>query len=118
MRRPTRAGRARRATPELFAMVASRFRALAEPTRLVILHALKDGERTVGELGDRTGLAQGNLSKHLQQLFAAGFVTRQRDGLFVRYALADEQVLHLCELMCDHLEHDASARHAVLVARR
>jgi DNA-binding transcriptional ArsR family regulator len=107
----------RRATPDLLALVAGRFRALADPARLAILHALEDGELTVGELVEVTGLAQANLSKHLQQLFAAGFVTRRREGLFVHYALADDQVLQLCELMCDQLEHAASQRHALLVSR-
>ena len=96
----------RPATPELLVRVAGRFRALAEPARLAILHALEDGELTVTELVEATTMGQGNLSKHLQQLHAAGFVTRRRDGLFVRYALADAQVLALCELMCDRLEDE------------
>jgi len=96
----------RPATPELLARVAGRFRALAEPARLAILHALEDGELTVTELVEATDMGQGNLSKHLQQLHAARFVTRRRDGLFVRYALADAQVLALCELMCSRLEDE------------
>lgn len=106
----------RRATPELLSLVAGRFRALAEPARLAILHALEDGELTVTELVESTGLGQGNLSKHLQQLFAAGFVTRRRDGLFIRYALADDEVLALCEMMCTRLEEDTA--HALLVTSR
>lgn len=100
-------------TPDLLARVAGRFRALAEPARLGILHALADGPRTVSELVDITALAQGNLSKHLQQLFAAGFVTRRREGMYVYYALADAQVLALCELMCDRLEEEAEAERLI-----
>lgn len=110
---------ARRApTPQLLELVAGRFRALADPARLAILHKLEQGEMTVTELVENTRLAQGNLSKHLQQLHARGFVARRRDGLFVYYMLADENVLRLCELMCDRLEEDATALQRVVKERR
>lgn len=113
-----RAPRQRQATPELLERVAERFRALAEPARLAILHALEDGECSVTELVDLTGLAQGNLSKHLQQLYAGGFVRRRRDGLFVQYALADDGVLQLCALMCDRLDEDVETARGVLASAR
>jgi DNA-binding transcriptional ArsR family regulator len=87
-------------TPRTIGMVAERFRALGEPARLGILQALRDGERCVGELESDTGLNQANLSRHLQVLSATGLVRRRKDGLFVYYALADANVLKLCELMC------------------
>jgi DNA-binding transcriptional ArsR family regulator len=108
----------RTVTPALLVRVAERFRALAEPARLTILHALAGGEMTVTDLVDATGMAQGNLSKHLQQLFSAGFVTRRRDGLFVHYALADDDVLALCELMCGRLEDEAHAAQRMLAGTR
>ena len=118
MRTRGRSTTKRRATPELLGLVAGRFRALADPGRLAILHALEDGELTVTELVETTGMGQGNLSKHLQQLFAAAFVTRRRDGLFIHYALADDDVLALCELMCARLEEDTANAHAVLATAR
>jgi len=99
-------------------MVAGRFRALSEPARLAILHALESGALTVTELVKRTGLGQGNLSKHLQQLHADGFLTRTRKGLFVHYALADEEVLALCELMCGRLENDFVHARDTVTSRR
>lgn len=117
MTRNARALARRSVTPALLERVASRFRALAEPARLGILHALEEGERTVTELAEATGLAQGNLSKHLQQLHAAGFVSRRRDGLFVQYALADADVLALCEMMCGRLEDDLLTEQAIVAAR-
>ncbi|HEU5183802.1 MAG TPA: metalloregulator ArsR/SmtB family transcription factor, partial [Gemmatimonadaceae bacterium] len=68
-------------TPELLAIVAERFKAIGEPVRLQILNALRDGEMTVTELVDETGLGQGNVSKHLQLLHGLGFVTRRKEGL-------------------------------------
>jgi DNA-binding transcriptional ArsR family regulator len=97
--------------------VAERFRALAEPARLQLLHALDHGERTVSELVAETGMGQGNLSKHLQQLHANGFVKRRRAGLFVYYDLADVDVLKLCEIMCSRLAADVTATHKLVRAR-
>lgn len=115
---PRTPARSRTPTPELLGMVAGRFRALAEPARLRVLHGLKPGPLTVKQLGALTGLGQGNLSKHLRQLHASGFVTRTRRGVYVHYALADERVLALCELMCDRLERDILKASATVSRRR
>jgi DNA-binding transcriptional ArsR family regulator len=91
-------------TPEQLRHIAERFKALAEPSRLEILYALKSGERTVSELLAATGLGQANVSKHLQLLHSAGFVKRRKDGVSNYYRLADAEVFRLCELMCGRLE--------------
>lgn len=87
-------------TAELFDPVADRFRALGEPARLRILNALRDGEAAVGELVEATGLTQANLSKHLQMLYSLGFVKRRKQGVFVYYGLADDDIFRLCDIMC------------------
>jgi DNA-binding transcriptional ArsR family regulator len=91
-------------TPDVLEMVAERFKALAEPARLQILRCLQDGERSVNELVEQTGLGQGNVSKHLQLLYTLGFVSRRRDGLYVYYAMRDRSVFRLCEIMCGRIE--------------
>jgi len=91
-------------TEATIGLVAERFKALGEPARLRILQSLRAGERTVTQLVDDTGLNQANLSRHLQQLSAAGLVKRRKAGLFVHYALADRSVLRLCEIMCARLK--------------
>lgn len=101
-------------TPELLALVAARFKALAEPARLEILNALRTGELTVGELVEETGLGQANVSKHLQLLHGLGFVNRRKDGLFVYYGLADRTVFQLCEIMCGRIEAETKARRRLL----
>ena len=116
---PARVSSMRRTpTPALLDLVAGRFRALGEPARLGILHALEDGPCTVTQLVGLTGLGQANLSKHLQQLHAAGFVSRRKRGMFVDYALADERVLQLCELMCGRLDEELAATRDVMTPVR
>lgn len=92
-----------RLTGDRFEQVATRFKALAEPARLRILDALRNGELTVGDLGQQTGLNQANLSKHLQLLHTLEFVVRRKDGLFVYYALTDQDVFQLCDIMCGRI---------------
>lgn len=104
-------------TPETIELVAERFRALAEPARLHLMNALRDGERTVGELAETTRLGTANVSKHLQLLHGAGFVTRRKEGLHVHYALAGEDVFRLCDIMCGRLEAETEHRRRALLRR-
>lgn len=101
-------------TPELVDLIADRFKALAEPVRLSILNALRAGELSVGELVDTLGSSHANISKHLQVLHAAGFVTRRKDGLHVHYSLADRNVFRLCDIMCGRLDAELKTRKRTL----
>lgn len=104
-------------TVEQLDLVAERFKVLAEPVRLRLLQVLMAGERSVGELVERTGLSQANASKHLQLLLAHDLVARRKDGLFVYYHIADESVFQLCELVCRRLETSTRERHRRLARR-
>ena len=103
-----------RLTPGVLDLVAERFRALSEPARLTILSALLDGERTVTELVEETGLGQANVSKHLQVLHRFGFVGRRKEGLYVHYRVADKGVMELCDIMCARIEREITARREIL----
>lgn len=105
---------ARKLTSDLIRLIAERFKALAEPARLQILAALRQRDLTVTELVEETGLGQANVSKHLQLLHTMGFVERRKAGLFVYYALADQSVFDLCDLMCGRIESHARARRKVI----
>ena len=107
----------RHLSPALLDLIANRFKILAEPARLELLNALKGGELTVTELVDRTGMGQANVSKHLQLLLANGFVVRRKEGLFAYYALADKDVLKLCDIMCARLEDETHARRRIVTVR-
>jgi DNA-binding transcriptional ArsR family regulator len=101
-------------TPDLLELIAERFKALAEPARLRILNALREGEKTVGALMEESGFGQANVSKHLRLLHSLGFVERRKEGLYVHYRLADESVFQLCDIVCGRLAVEASARDRVL----
>ena len=73
-------------------LTAKLFRGLADPSRLALLEALRDGERSVSELVTTTGLSQSNASNHLACLKECGLVRSLQDGRFVFYRLADPEV--------------------------
>jgi DNA-binding transcriptional ArsR family regulator len=90
--------------------VARMFDVLAEPTRLQLLQALATGPKNVGELVESLDAKQANISKQLGILHQAGLVTRERDGLAVRYSVSEPMIFELCSLVCGKLRRDAEAR--------
>ena len=95
-------------------LIAQRFRVLGEPMRIKLLDALRDGDATVGELVDRLGASQQNVSKHLGVLYQAGIVSRAKQGTFVRYSIADSGVFDLCEQVCGGLRQQISELDQIL----
>lgn len=106
----------RRLSPEILELIAERFRVLAEPARLLILNVLLDGERSVSELVDETGLNQANVSKHLGLLRSSGYVDRRKEGLYAFYSVSDDSVSELCDIMCGRLEVQFEEQSAILAA--
>lgn len=101
-------------SPELLTLIADRFKALGEPARLRIINALRQGERSVTELAAEARLGQANVSKHLYTLYSVDLVARRRVGSFVHYAIADDRLFRLCDLMCEQVGADAIARHRIV----
>jgi ArsR family transcriptional regulator len=82
-------------------LIARRFRALSDPTRLRILDQLRAcDEASVGTLAAALGGSQQNVSKHLAALHAEGFVGRRKQGTSVLYRISDPGVLELCDRVC------------------
>jgi DNA-binding transcriptional ArsR family regulator len=89
---------------DLVELVADRFRALAEPTRIKLLERLREGEASVLELTALVGTTQQNVSKHLNLLQDAGIVARRKQGNYAYYRIVDQTVYALCETVCDSLQ--------------
>ncbi len=79
----------------LFEGFARMGKALASPRRLEVIELLAQGERSVDQLAEATGLSVANTSRHLQLLRIAGIVESRRDGARVLYRLAGDEVLRL-----------------------
>jgi len=88
---------------EALERVAARFRLLGDPSRLRLLNLLMQGESSVQELVEASGLGQANVSRHLGLLRREGVVARTRDGNRALYRIADRSIEKVCELVCGEL---------------
>jgi DNA-binding transcriptional ArsR family regulator len=100
----------------LVELIARRFRVLGDPTRIRLLDLLRDRDATVSELHEAIGASQQNVSKHLGVLLQAGLVTRTKEGTSARYAVADDAVFALCDVVCGGLRRQVSELDALLPA--
>lgn len=85
-------------SPLALELQAKFFRGLADPARLVLLEALRDGEMAVGALVAATGLSQPTVSRHLACLRECGLVESRQEWRHVYYRLADERLKSLLDL--------------------
>ena len=79
----------------LFEAIAVMGKAFMSPRRLELLDLLAQAPRTVDELASASEQSTANASQHLQALYAAGMVSRTREGNRVRYAIAGDEALAL-----------------------
>jgi ArsR family transcriptional regulator len=87
------------ATPDRFRLHAEICKVLTDPKRLMLLHALRAADRTVGELAAAIGTSLPNASQHLAVLRASGLVDGRREGAVVRYRLAEPAILDACDIV-------------------
>jgi DNA-binding transcriptional ArsR family regulator len=95
------------------AAISGLFAVLSEPSRLVLLQALHGGPQTVSQLVKTSGMKQANVSKHLGVLHDHNLVKRERDGISIRYQIADPMIFALCDLVCGKMERDTKCAAAL-----
>ena len=85
--------------------LAETLRALGSASRLRVLLALLEGERTVEDLADGAELGPSATSHHLRLLRALRLVRVRREGRHAYYALHDHHVAELLAAVRHHREH-------------
>ncbi|MBZ0306256.1 MAG: metalloregulator ArsR/SmtB family transcription factor [Anaerolineae bacterium] len=73
--------------------------ALGDPKRILILYALSQQRRFVGELAEELNCPQPTVSRHLKVLRERGLVNTTRDGTTVYYSVADARIIQALDLM-------------------
>ena len=91
-------------------IMAQLFKAFSDATRLQLLQALQQKTKKVGDLVLELGLTQANVSRHLQILFDAKILRREKRGTATYYAINDDFIYPLCELICDKINRDYESR--------
>jgi ArsR family transcriptional regulator len=84
---------------ELLQLHASVCKGLADPKRLLIIDALRDGELSVGAICSLLDLPQANVSQHLSILRDKGLVRTRRDGQFIYYSLSSAKIIEAMDLL-------------------
>lgn len=84
---------------ELNKLHASVCKGLADPKRLLIINALRDGEMSVGEICEELDLPQANVSQHLAIMRERGLVNARKDGQFVFYSLTTMKIVEAVDLL-------------------
>jgi rhodanese-related sulfurtransferase/predicted transcriptional regulator len=77
---------------QVYTLLSKLVKAMANPHRLEIIDLLGQGERSVEDISIETGLSVANASQHLQQLKQANLVKVRRDGNYIYYRLAHDDV--------------------------
>ena len=90
-------------TDEALRLVAARFRTLSDQSRLRVLNMLMQGESSVQELVELTGLEQPTVSRHLSVLRREGIVERRAEGNRAFYSIHDSSIVQLCAIVCGGL---------------
>ena len=106
------------ASDQVLNRISEVLKAMADPTRLKILHSLHDNERCVTDILEVVGGSQANISKHLSVLKRSGLVDCRRNGLNVYYRIIDEGVFAICKSVCTSLELRLDREHQTIMAGR
>ncbi len=100
--------------PQLFEIQAEFCRMMGNRNRLMILHALREGEMCVSDLTEILGVSQPVVSQHLAVLRKLGVVLMRRDGQHVFYSLSDPNISSACDMIRAILQRTVQARSEVL----
>ena len=84
---------------EMIRLHAHVCKGLADPKRLMIIDALRDGEVTVTDLVDALEIPQANVSQHLAVLRDKGLVESRRDGQWAYYSLTSPKIVQAVDLL-------------------
>ncbi len=87
----------------VFDAVASYFSVLSEPTRLRIMHALCETEKSVSQIVEEIGSTQTNASRHLSLMYRSGVLARRKEGSQVYYRVADASMVEVCRTVCNQI---------------
>ncbi len=98
---------------EVFRLQAEICKTMADVKRLMIIHELRDGEKSVGQLVSAMGVPQANVSQHLALLRERDIVSTRREGTSIFYSLANPKIGQACDMVQEVLA-DQLARNQVL----
>lgn len=95
----------------VYAYHAEMCKVFAHPRRLELINILRDKEMSAGNLGEKLGLAPGNLSQHLTMMKERRILISRKEGNVVYYRIANLRLIEafdlLREIMFEQIRKDA-----------
>ncbi len=73
------------------------FKALADPTRLKILHCIRNGEKCICKIIPCTGKSQPNVSQHMKILRTAGLIEERKEGTNIFIKTTTKQIFDIID---------------------
>lgn len=91
--------------PESAEMLSELFKTLGDPTRIMIIGTLFNGEKCVNEISDSLNMTHSAISHQLRLLKQAHLVKFRRDGRHMLYSLDDSHVEDIFRMGFVHINH-------------
>ena len=88
----------------LRAYKAGIFQALGHTTRIAIVEILRDGELSAGEIQERLGIEQANVSQHLAILRNRQILVNRKEGNQVFYSLSSSVLVEVLDILRRYLQ--------------
>ena len=82
------------------------FAVLSDPTRLRVIYAILQRERSVGDIATRLGLSEPSVSQHLRRLRHLRMVRYRQEGRRRFYLLDDHHIATLLQVCLEHVRGD------------
>ncbi len=102
----------------VFEAVAEYFSVMSEPTRLKIIHAVCQQERSVNQIVEELHATQTNVSRHLGSMYRSGVLARRKEGNQVFYRISDPAMVEICRMVVTRIagqsDEQLTLRHGLL----
>lgn len=82
------------------------FKALSDKTRRRILEMLKGGDMTAGEIAEKFDMTKPSITHHLNLLYQAELVDKERDGQYIYYTLDTTVMQELVSWFFDFIKRE------------
>ncbi len=87
------------------------FKGFADYSRLFIFEVLMNGEKTVSEIVEATGISQSAISNHLKCLRECELVNDRHEGKYVYYSVSDDRVKEIIKLAKEIIKEASEERY-------
>jgi ArsR family transcriptional regulator, virulence genes transcriptional regulator len=97
----------------IYELQAEISKTIAHPIRIAIIHALKDGEKTVNQLTEKLGASQSNVSQHLAIMRQRQIVKTRKEGSYIYYRIVSPKISQACDMVREVLIEQLSQRREI-----